>query len=328
MRILLSTVTLAALLAWAPAARAECTQPYPGDQLVNDLQVMQLALRNLDDATFAAAGKRLDVGIACLTSAAPSPVFASAYRYIGAWHFMVNNDPVKAGAWFRTSLEIDPTYAWDATELELAHPMRELFEVERQAAPLGLVALEGKVVNQPAGSKVTIDGRPLEEAAATVGRPHVVQQIASDRGVRGSWLIEGNALPSQFLRDAMAPAPADETAVVTETKKKKKKGSENLTQASEGLQVQTVARMRPAEKTPLLIGGVLGVLGAGGVYAASFAARSQFDQANTTEDLEKTRTMTNALVLASGGVLLVGVGVGYWGVILDGGGGVGIAGHF
>ncbi|MES2641429.1 MAG: hypothetical protein V4850_18195 [Myxococcota bacterium] len=327
MRILLSTVALAALLAWAPAARAECTQPYPGDQLVNDLQVMQLSLRNLDDATFAAAGKRLDVGIACLTSPAPSPVFASAYRYIGAWQFMVNNDPVKARRWFRTALEIDPTYAWDATELELNHPMREIFEEERQIAPTGLTPIEGRVVNQPAGSKVTIDGRPLTEAAATVDRPHVIQQVANDRGVRGSWLIEGNAIPAQFLRDAMAPAPAD-PAVVAETKKKPKKGSENLMQSSEGLQVQTVARMRPAEKTPLLIGGVIGVLGAGGVYAASFAARSQFDQANTTEDLEKTRTMTNALVIASGGVLLLGAGIGYWGIILDGGGGVGIAGHF
>lgn len=326
MRILLSTVALAALLAWAPAARAECVQPYPGDQLVNDLQVMQLSLRNLDDATFAAAGKRLDTGISCLTSAAPSPVFASAYRYIGAWHFMVNNDPAKARRWFRTALEIDPTYAWDATELELGHPMREIFEEERQIAPNGLTPIEGRVVNQPAGSKVTIDGRPLTEAAATVDRPHVIQQVANDRGVRGSWLIEGNAIPPQFLRDVMAPAPAD--TVAADPKKKPKKGSENLTQASEGLQVQTVGRMRPAEKTPLLIGGVIGVLGAGGVYAASFAARSQFDQANTTEDLEKTRTMTNALVIASGGVLLLGAGVGYWGIILDGGGGVGIAGQF
>lgn len=328
LRILLSTVALAALLAWAPVARAECAQAYTGEQLVNDLQVMQLSLRNLDDATFAAAGKRLDPGIACLTSAAPSPVFASAYRYIGAWHFMVKDDPVQARRWFRTALEIDPTYQWDATELELGHAMREVFEEEREVAPTGLTPLEGRVINQPAGSKVTIDGRPLTEAAATVGRPHVIQQVASDRGVRGSWLVEGNELPTQFLRDAMAPAPADPAEATVTKKKKPKKGSENLTQASEGLQVQTVARLRPGEKTPLLIGGVLGVLGAGGVYAASFAVRSQFDQANTTDDLEKTRTMTNALVLASGGVLVLGVGVGYWGVILDGGGGVGIAGQF
>ncbi len=326
MRSLLTTVVLVAALAWAPAARAECTQPYPGDQLVNDLQVLQLSMRNLDETTFASTGKRLDTGIACLTSAAPSPVFASAYRYIGAWQFLVNNDPVAARRWFRTSLEIDPTYAWDASELELGHPMREVFEQERQVAPTGLAPIEGKVINRPAGSTVTIDGRPLDEAAAMSDRPHIIQQIGSDRGVRGSWLIEGNAIPPQFLRDALAPVPVEEP-VATKVKKPKK-GSELLTQPSEGLQVQTVDRVRPPEKTPILIAGVLGVLGAGGVYAASYAARSEFDQATTTEDLERTRDTTNMLVVTSGGVLLAGLGVTYWGIVLDGGAGVGVGGRF
>lgn len=327
LRYFLSTVVLVAALGFSPAARAECTQPYPGDQLVNDLQVMQLAMRNLDEATFASAGKRLDVGMPCLTSAAPSPVFASAYRYIGAWHFLVNNDPDKARRWFRTSLEIDPTYAWDASELELGHPMRDVFEQERQVAPTGLAKIEGKVVNKPAGSSITIDGRPLDEAAATTDRPHVVQQVGADRSVRGSWLIEGNAIPAQFLRDEMAPVAADEPAEVKKVKKSKK-STVDLTQPSEGLQVQTVERLRPPEKTPLMIGGVLGVLGAGGVYAASFATRAQFDQATTTDELERTRDLTNALVLASGGVLLAGVGIGYWGIVLEGGAGVGVGGHF
>jgi hypothetical protein len=157
-------------------------------------------------------------------------------------------------------------------------------------------------------------------------RPHIIQQIGSDRGVRGSWLIEGNAIPPQFLRDALAPVPVEEP-VATKVKKPKK-GSELLTQPSEGLQVQTVDRVRPPEKTPILIAGVLGVLGAGGVYAASYAARSEFDQATTTEDLERTRDATNMLVVTSGGVLLAGLGVTYWGIVLDGGAGVGVGGRF
>lgn len=322
MRKLLTAAVLLLALSWAPGAHAECTQPYPGDQLVNDLQVMTLSLRNLDEVTFAAAGKRLDAGIPCMTSAAPSPVFASAYRYIGAWHFLVNNDSDKARRWFRSALEIDPTYAWDASELELGHPLRDVFEQERQNAGADPEKIAGKVINKPAGSTVTIDGRPLVDAAATVDRPHVVQQIGSDRGVRGSWLIEGNQIPAQFLRDAMAPATADATPTTTKPPKVKK----GAAPAVEG--ATSVQRLRPAEKTPLMIGGVVGILGAGGVYAASLASRGQFDQATTTEELESTRTMTNALVIASGGVLLVGVGIGYWGIILDGGGGVGVAGHF
>lgn len=326
MRTLLRTVTAALLLAWSTAARAECAQPYPGDQLVNDLQVMQVALRNLDEATFATAGKRLEAGIPCLTSSAPSPIFASAYRYIGAYHFLVNNDPTQASRWFRTALEIDPTYAWDANELDLSHPMRQVFEQERANANPDPVAIPGKVINKPAGSTVTIDGRPLTEPAATVDRPHVIQQIGSDRGVRGSWLVEGNAIPPQFLRDEMAPA---EPVAEVETKPtKKKKGDENLTQPSEGLAVQKVERLRPAEKTPLMIGGALGIAAAGGLYAAAFAERQQFEQASTTEELDAARTATNAMVIASGGVLVLGLGIGYWGIVLDGGAGVGVAGHF
>jgi hypothetical protein len=315
------------MLAASGRAWAECTQPYLGDQLVNDLQVMQVALRNLDEATFATAGKRLEAGVPCLTSSAPSPVFASAYRYIGAYYFLVGNDPAKASRWFRTALEIDPTYAWDANELDLGHPMRAAFEQERGSADTTPVAIAGKVINKPAGSTITIDGRPLTEASATADRPHVIQQIGSDRSVRGSWLIDGNAIPPQFLRDEMAPATAvAEPEPVKPTKKKK--GEENLTQPSEGLQVQKVDRMRPAEKTPLMIGGALGVVAAGGIYAAAFAERQQFDRASTTEDLDASRTATNALVIASGGVLVLGLGIGYWGIVLDSGAGVGVAGHF
>ncbi len=324
MRTFLCALALSFALLRAPGAHAACAQPYPGDQLVNDLQVAQASLRGLDESAFGAAGKRLDAGIACLTSMAPSPVFASAYRYIGAYHFLVGADQKRARAWFRTALELDPTYSWDATELESGHPMREVFEQERQVAANGLTPLTGKVINQPAGSKITLDGRPLVDAAATLDRPHVVQQIGSDRGVRGSWLIQGNEIPSQFLRDEMAPLSAEDSGSTTPKPKKDKR----LGGGSESLAVQAVGRRRPAEKTPLIIGGVLGIVGAGGVYAASFAARSQFDQASTTEDAERARATTNALVIASGGVLLVGVGVGYWGILLDGGAGVGIAGRF
>jgi hypothetical protein len=101
-----------------------------------------------------------------------------------------------------------------------------------------------------------------------------------------------------------------------------------VAETESGVTVQKVERLRPPEKTPLMILGALGVAGAGGVYAMSFATRDQFDSATTTEDLEKARDLTNILVLTSGGVLVLGGVVGYYGIILDGGAGVGFAGHF
>lgn len=327
MRTFLPALGLLAALAWAPVVRAECPQPYPGEQLVVDLQALQLALRNLDEGVYADAGKRLEVGIVCLSSAAPPPIFASAYRYIGTYHYLIRKDEAVARRWFRTALEIDPTHTWDATELELEHPLRKLYDDERMAATSAPVPLEGKVVNLPAGSRLIIDGRSLELAGATLDRPHLVQQVGSDRAIRGTFLIEGNAIPAQFLREKDAPV-VDDAPPPKKLKGRRAREAALLTQPSEGLQVNTVQRMRPAEKTPLMIGSALCILGAGGVYAGSHAIRGQFESADTTSELESTRALTNTLVIASGGVLLLGAGVGYWGIILEGGAGVGVAGSF
>jgi hypothetical protein len=320
-RFVFSGLLVLAALAWSPQAHADCAQLYTGAQFADDLSLMRLSLSNLDEVTFGTAGKRLEAGLPCLSGTASPQVMASAYRYIGAWHFLVNNDPERAGRWFRTSLEIDPTYAWDATELELGHPLRAAFDQQREAALSDPVPVEGKTLYRPAGSTLTLDGRALTVAAATVDRPHVVQQVGEDRSVRGNWIIEGNALPPQFLRDAMAPEPPSEDT----GKPKGPKGKPAVTNAATDGQPIKVERLRPSEKTPLMIGGIVAVLGAGGVYAASFATRTQFEQATTFEDLERTRDLTNTLVLASGGVLAVGIGVSAWGIALDGGAGVGVA---
>lgn len=327
MRNLLPALGLAALALWSSGARAECQQKYTGEQLVSDLQTLNVSLRNLDETTFATSAKRLEGGIVCLGSQAPPPIFASAYRYIGTYHYMVLKDEPGARKWFRTALEIDPTHTWDATELELSHPMRDVYEQERLVAPTNLATIEGKEVNLPAGSSLAIDGRPLVEAAAALDRPHIVQQIAGDRSVRGTWLVEGNAIPPQFLRDPIVVATPEEEPK-KEKKPRKAKETAGATVPSEGLQVMKIERVRPPEKTPLLIAGALGLVGAGGVYWASSFSRAEFDNASTTEELERTRTMTNAMVLASGGVLLAGAGVAYWGVILDGGAGVGVGVQF
>jgi hypothetical protein len=54
----------------------------------------------------------------CLSSSAPSPIFASAYRYIGTYRYLVLNDEAGARRWFRVALEIDATHNWDAAELD------------------------------------------------------------------------------------------------------------------------------------------------------------------------------------------------------------------
>lgn len=311
------------------SARAGCDKAYTGEQLVGDLQALSRALRNLDEATFLVAGKRLDAGIGCTGNPVPPPVFASAYRYLGAYAFL-QGEHERSRGWFRTALELDPTYQWDVQELEPDNPMRQLFDEEREHAADAPVALAGKVVNQPSGSSLTIDGRALTAAAATSGRPHIVQQIAtSDRSVRGTYVIDGNAIPPQFLRDEVlvadgTPSPDPRPGATAALPPRGKKA---LAAASADGPVR-LERLRPAEKTPLLVIGAAGIVGAGAIYATSYVARQEFETATTSAELDRYQATTNALVIASGGVLLVGAGIGYWGIILQGGAGVGVHGEF
>ena len=81
-------------------------------------------------------------------------------------------------------------------------------------------------------------------------------------------------------------------------------------------------------KTPTLILGGLGVAGGIGLYAISFQTKKQFSEATTTAELERTRTLTNALVIGAGGAIVLGSGLTYLGIALDGGAGIQVRGAF
>lgn len=323
---------LLALSVVAPVSAA-CTTPYSAAQLANDLQVVQIALRNLDDNAFDAAGRRLDAGLPCLNAVVPTPVFAAASRYIGVWNWTIPGDTSSASRWFRTALELDPGYVWDVEELENNHPVRTAWDQERAAAAAAPVVVSGKELAAPgpAGpealsahpdAKILLDGRPLTAPFATLDRPHIVQYVSGTTAggeavVAGSWCIDGNTFPADVLRD---PPP-----VVVEPERKGRSHAPPVVVAknTDGFDVIEVKRQRPPAKTPLLILGGLGVAAAGGVYGLALQSRGEFDAATTTEDVETLRARTNTLVLASGGAALLGVGFAGWGVVLDGGAALG-----
>lgn len=373
-------------------AQAGCSAAYTGPALVKDLGSVQTALRNLDDSAFAASGKALEAGLPCLDQTAPPQMYASAYRYVGAVHFLVLNDPAGARRWFRSSLELDPNYQWDAQELDLNNPMRALWEAQRADAPAEGTRLEGKELDVPSGSVALLDGRPLVEPRATPDRPHLLQfAVTGSRHADQTYLIDGNAFPADVLKDEVVAAvaeadpkaakkgkesvpraastkepavkaqtvekpaakvakaepvekaepaaktakpepvekaakaepppkaePAQKTAKAEPVEKAPKVESRSVSVASDGTQHLVVQRTRPKEKTPLLLVSGVGIAAAAGLYAYSWKVQEDFNAATTTADLERLQASNHAFVIASGASLLVGVGVGYWGVILDG----------
>lgn len=325
-RILLTTALLLSLCL-PSLARAECTSAYTSEQLTDDMSAMTESLRGLDEITFKQVGQNMEVRLPCVGRRLPARVYASAYRYIGTQHYL-SQDRATANRWFLTSLELDPTFEWDINDLGPGHPLRAAFDSQRELAAIDPEPIPGKTLLIPAGSALYLDGRELTTAAATPGRPHLLQVISiSDNLLRQSFVIEGNEIPARFLQDAVVEVV--ETAEPEGGRRGRKSNQSTEGEIAYGdMRVVYVDRVRPPAKTPLMLAGGAGMMIAGGLYAASYATHTQFDQASTTVDLLRYQSLTNTLLIASGISAAAGVSVGYAGVMMSGSPGVFIGGRF
>lgn len=312
-------------------AQAQCAARYALGVLAQDLGTMQSALRSLDEAAFKAAGERLATGLPCMATPAPAPVYGATYRMLGAWYY-VSGDTDEARRWFSTAHELDPSFEWDIHDFDVGHPIRILYEDLQRTVTLEPLPVDGRALSLPAGSTLLIDGRPLEAAEATPDRPHVVQQVGTDKAIRNTWIVDGNGFPAAILQSATEagpePAVAFEEGPVRETRRKRQDDPPQAVGTGPDDDVVLVKRVRPPLKTPLLVLGGAGLLAAGGTYGASFLAREEFEVAGTSDEVHAARTATNTLVLAAGGIAAVSLGVGYVGILLDGGVGLGLGGSF
>jgi len=285
-------------LAVSLEARAQCDQVYGSDAFGNDMTRLSAAMRKRDLATLSGAGGRLEAGLPCTGTVVPMPALASAYRLLGV-RAAVEGREEDARRWFRSGLELDPSFEWGVNDLPMGDPIRRLFDGERDPALSDPETVTGKEFRIADGEGVLLDGRQVEAPIATLERPHLVQ-VVSGQAVSATYLIEGNDFPATLLIDAAEATASQES----------------------GGGAERVQRLRPPAKTPLLVLGGASLLASGGLYAASFATRSSFRTATTTDELVKHQAATNTLVIASGVALVLGMGSGYAGFMLNGGPGL------
>jgi len=277
--------------------------------MLADLGRAQTALTDGDTTSMAEAGDALEGGLACLGEQVPEQVHALAYRYIGA-HLALAGDVDGAKLWFRTAMELDPTFQWDIDEVPQGSVVWNTYEEEASTFDAERVFVPGRSLSLKDGDVLLLDGRVTTMPAARPSRYHVVQVVGADGAVKRSWLVEGAAFPSSVL---IASTQATAQMVPEDTY---------------ATQTEKVTRTRPAAKTPLLIGGLTGLLASGALYAASFPARADFDDATTEADLYAAQSRTNLLVLGSAGAAAVGVGVTAWGVAISDGPGLSLSWQF
>jgi hypothetical protein len=316
--VLLRALSVALVLFVLPAqAWAQCNVPYAAQKLLSDMQSAQISLSIDDPEGFVAAGTELERGLPCLNEKIPPRGLAAAYRIVSLMAYRKGDEP-RSRRWARTARELDPDYEWGAVELDAVDPYRAVYDSERVKADAPPVQVEGMRLLLPEGSVLLLDGRPLERAAARMERYHVLQHFSDAEGHLQSWIINGNGIPAQFMEEGEEATDEPE-----DTGKKKSKGkvAEDAPYSPE--EITVIDRVAPKGKKAAIAMGFVGALAAGGAYAGSYLTRQDFDGANSEDDLVKYRRMTNGLVVASGGLLVVGLGVGWWGVALDGGAVVG-----
>ena len=296
-------ISLTAGLLLANAAVASCPTSYTPSQLGDDLSAMSQALRNLSKDDFRGPGEAMVSGLPCVDAPLAPVVLASIYRY-GGLSYYFNGDTDNARRWFRTALELDPTYDWDVAEVPIDDPVRPVFEGERaQGDRTPEPIAGGRTLSVPDGYRLLVDGRALRSAALTPDRPHLVQLVRVDGNVVETvWLIDGSALPESLLSETGQAVAAAAPAT-----------------GGSGLTVERIERTRPPMKTPALVGGGLLLAGGAGLYAMSFGAHSQWESATTSKALSEKQALTNGLVIGAITAVTVGAGVTWVGVSLDGG---------
>ena len=305
---------LLALLSPADA----CDGVYTTDLLFEDLTAINEGMKLDGGGEMAQAGTRMEAGILCMAEPMTASLYAATYRALGVYNFE-NGDADKAALWFRVARELEPTYQYDIASMDLGSALYKTYDAAKVYEGLPPVALDGVRLVLPSGSKLVIDGRPLDEPKATTDRYHIVQQVGGDGAVRDSWLIEGNAFPANLVEEATLTLNEQKEADEQEKEKEKRKkrgDPEVLAGGYTSDEVVTITRERPALKTPMLLAGAAGLVAAGGVYGASYSARQGFDAASTEAELDAARTLTNTLVMAAGGVAVVGLGVGTFGILM------------
>lgn len=294
------------LLASAPAL-ADCAAPYSSDNVLEDLgNVESFLISNNNDAASAAA-KGMASKIGCLSEVLPPIILGRAYRGMGAGLY-VGGDLSRSKDWFATAISIDPTFEYGTQDLPADHPVLSVYLDVKRVGLDPVVTVEGKSF---VPGVHYLDGKKITTPAAAPAMPHLYQKQVD--GNVSTWLIEGEYFPDNVLTNGGSTASSGGT----EPKGgKPPKGGEPAV-VKGGSTVTTITRKRPPEKTPLMLGGVAVVGGAGAIYALAMGARKDFEEASTLADVERFQKKTNTLVVASSAVLAVGVGTLTWGLIVD-----------
>ena len=260
------------------------------------MQTMSQAMQNGDDEVIEKIGSLMNRNVLCVEKPVPPNVYAALFRYIGVYYY-VNGNEKDAGKWFRTALEIQPDFEWSMKELLPGDPLRAFFEQQRKISQIEPTSLGKFDFLLPEGKFLLLDGKPIKKPIATEERYHALLLIdKNSQRIEGRYLLNGNRFPEALIQKRRSGSGED---------------------GDELFKVTKLKRVRPPSKTPLLVSGSSALLLAAGLYGSTFKTNADFRAAKTTSEMIQIKEMNNALVISSAVIGVVGLGLGYTGVLID-----------
>jgi hypothetical protein len=286
--VLLATLGLGARGAWAA-----CGQPSDTVELSSSLEAAQGNYAELDVAGFREAMDDARRVLPCLRDPITRHLAAEMHRFEGLLAF-VDRQPARSTTAFAAARAIEPNYRFPESIVPSGNPVLEDYEaLDPDAAAFEAVA-------EPVDGSIQFDGRPSAQRATAY--PTLVQLVdASGRVTTTTYLWPGDPLPAYEARPGPLPVPMPDRS-----------GDGNVSSVgtgSGGSSVINVVDRGP--NVPLLAGAIGGLVASGLVYGSAALVHKRYDDPETSfEDLNRLRSTNNGLVLTSGAIAAVSVGVG------------------
>lgn len=278
-----------AVLAWSPA-HADCDEPVSLERLVDRSVAVDGALAVGSNLEARDEARRLRDELPCLAVVLPDEATVAAIaRAIGAG-YVASGEVALGRPWLRTAHDL-ASYEWRLAD---DHPVLEVWR-QIEAEP---IAQPERASDQSFVAEARLDGRAIDDPVALPDRPHVLQ-IGDDPAK--TFIVFGARFPSEVFR-------------------RRRSGNASKSKSSPlSDEPLVVKRLRPPEKTPLLVAGGALVVVAGGLYALAGQRRQRFDDplgASSIEELTGLRNQVNGLVIASAATLALGVSGTTWGTLV------------
>lgn len=287
---------LAMLVAAMAPAQAACPEAIELDVVLSRTTAIEEAIAGDRTLNARDEARRLRDEVRCLDAPLPDVrTAAELARAIGSG-YVAAGDMALGKPWLRTALDLEADYVWTLAD---DHPVMEVWRAlsrDPDSEPV-LFSDEGFV------GPAWLDGASITEASARPDRPHIFQV---GEAPTETLIIFGNRFPTEALG---RPSKAS-----------RRRPRPSVTESRRAEQPLVVDRLRPPEKTPLLVGGAALIVMAGGMYALAAQRRQRFDDpevATTLEELTSLRNQVNGLVIASAATLAIGAGGATWGSLVD-----------